>query len=96
MGNELNASKTKTMIVSRSCIVHPPSTLLTLDGTIPESADLVKLGVTFDVRSTFAMLLELQLEDLVSRESPCKYFMIFFEPFPAGFGVFLSIVVLSC
>ena len=31
-GMKLNVSKTKTMIVSRSCTVHPQLTLLTLDG----------------------------------------------------------------
>ena len=42
---KLNASKTKTMIVSRSCTVHPQLTPLTLDGTmLGESADLVILG----------------------------------------------------
>ena len=46
---KLNSSKTKTMIVSRSRIVHPQLTPLTLDGTVlKESADLVMLGVTFD------------------------------------------------
>ena len=43
---KLNASKTKTMIVSRSCIVHPQLTPLTLDETVlKEFADLVILGV---------------------------------------------------
>ena len=43
-GMKLNASKTKTMIVSRS-----RTTRLTLDGTmLEESADLVILGVIFD------------------------------------------------
>ena len=41
----LNASKTKTMIVSRSCTVHLQLTPLTLDGTVlGESANLVILG----------------------------------------------------
>ena len=54
MGNELNASKTKTMIVSRSRTVHPQLTPLTLDGTVlKESADLVILGVTIDAKMTF-------------------------------------------
>ena len=49
-GMKLNASKTKTMIVSRSFTVHPLLTPLTLDGTVlKESADII-LGVTFDVR----------------------------------------------
>ena len=53
-GMKLNASKVKTMIVSRSCAVHSQLTPLTLDGTVlGESADLVRLGVTFDVKMTF-------------------------------------------
>ena len=44
-GMKMNASKTKTMIVSRSRTVHPQLTPLTLDGTVlKESADLVILG----------------------------------------------------
>ena len=51
---KLNASKTKTMIVSMSRTVHPQLTPLTLDGTVlEESADLVILGVTFDAKMTF-------------------------------------------
>ena len=53
-GMKLNASKTKTMIVSSSRTVHPLLTPLTLDGTLlKESADLVILGVTFDAKMTF-------------------------------------------
>ena len=53
-GMKLNASKTKTMIVSRSRTVHSQLTPLTLDGTVlKESADLVILGVTFDAKMTF-------------------------------------------
>ena len=53
-GMKLNACKTKTMIVSRSCTVHPQLTPLTLDGTVlKESADLVILGVTSDAKMTF-------------------------------------------
>ena len=41
-GMKLNASKTKTMIVSRSRTVHPQLTSLTLDGTVlKESATLL-------------------------------------------------------
>ena len=47
-GMKLNASKIKTMIVSRLRTVHPQLTALTLDGTVlGESADLVILGVAF-------------------------------------------------
>ena len=53
-GMKLNASKTKTMIVSRSLTVHPELTPLTLDGTVlKESADLVILGVTLNAKMTF-------------------------------------------
>ena len=55
-GMKLNASKTNTMIVSRSCTVHPQLKPLTLDGTVlKESADLIILGVTFDAKMTFEM-----------------------------------------
>ena len=51
---KLNASKTMTMIVSRSRTVHPQLTQLTLDGTVlKESAELLLLGVTFDSKMTF-------------------------------------------
>ena len=53
-GMKLNASKTKTLIVSRSRTVHPQLTPLTLDVTVlGESADLVILWVMFDVKMTF-------------------------------------------
>ena len=54
LGMKLNASKTKTMIVSRSRTMHPQSTPLTIGGTVlKESDDLVILGVTFDSKMTF-------------------------------------------
>ena len=53
-GMKLNVSKTKTMIVSRSCIMHPKSPALTIGGIVlKESDDLVKFGVTFDSKMTF-------------------------------------------
>ena len=53
-GMKLNATKTKTMIVSRSCTVHPQSPPLTIGETVlKESDDLVILGVTFDSKMTF-------------------------------------------
>ena len=53
-GMKLNASKTKTMIVSRSLTMHPQSQPLTILGTVlEESDDLVILGVTFDSKMTF-------------------------------------------
>ena len=51
---KLNASKTKTMIVSRSHTMHPQSPPLTISGTVRKvSVDLVLLGVTFDSKMTF-------------------------------------------
>ena len=51
---KLNASNTKTMIVSRSRTMHPQSPTLTIDGTaLKESDDLNILGVTFDSKLTF-------------------------------------------
>ena len=48
LGMKLNASKTKTMIVSSSRTMHPLSPSLTIGGTVlKESDDLVILGVTF-------------------------------------------------
>ena len=50
----MNASKTKTMIVSRSRTMHPHSPQLTIYGTVlQESDDLDMLGVTFDSELTF-------------------------------------------
>ena len=46
---KLNASKTKTMIVSRSRTMHSQSPPLTIGGTaLKESDDLVIFGVIFD------------------------------------------------
>ena len=51
---KLNASKTKTMIVSRSRTIHPQSPPLTIGGTVlKQSDDLDILGVTFDSRMIF-------------------------------------------
>ena len=51
---KLNASKTKTMIVSRSHTMHPQSPALTIVGTVlKESDDLVILRATFDSKMTF-------------------------------------------
>ena len=51
---KLNASKTKTMIVSRSHTMHPQLPPLTIGRTVlKESDDLVILGVTFDSKIIF-------------------------------------------
>ena len=53
-GLKLYASKTKTMIISRSHTMHPQSPPLTIGGTVlKESDDLVICGVTFDSKMTF-------------------------------------------
>ena len=50
---KLNASKTKTMIVSRSHTMPPQSPPLSIGGTVlKESDDLVILGVIFDSQMT--------------------------------------------
>ena len=53
-GMKLNASKTKTMIVSWSRTIHPQSPPITIGGTVlKKSDDLVILEVTFDSKMTF-------------------------------------------
>ena len=54
-GMKLNASETKTMIVSKSRTMHSPqSPPLTIGGTVLKEPDnLVILGVTFDSRMTY-------------------------------------------
>ena len=50
----MNASKTKTMIVSRSHTMHPKSLPLTIGRTaLNESDDLGILRMTFDSKMTF-------------------------------------------
>ena len=51
---KLNASKTKTLIVSMSRTMHPQSPPLTIGGTeLKESDDLVILELTFYSKMTF-------------------------------------------
>ena len=53
MGDEIETSKTKAMIVSRSSAMHLQSSALTIVGTVlKESNDLVIFGVTFDYLDT--------------------------------------------
>ena len=71
LGMKLNASKTKTMIVSRSRTMHSQPYPLTISGTVlKESDDLVLLGVTFDSKMTlispFPRFPEQFLKNLVS------------------------------
>ena len=82
----LNANKTKTIIVSRSRIMHPQSPLFTIGGTVlKESDDLVTVGMTFDSRKTFekhlclasrAVLPSQRIGILVSRLSPGRCSLI--------------------
>ena len=59
-GMNLNESKTKTMIVSRSRRMHPQSPPLTIGRTVlMESDDHVILGVTFDSKMAFEKHLRL-------------------------------------
>ena len=52
-GMKLNASKTKTMIVSRSRTMHPQSPQLTISGAVLKQSDnIVILGVTYDSKMT--------------------------------------------
>ena len=54
LGMKFNANKTKIMMVSRSCTMHPQSPPLTIDATVlKESDDLDSLRVTFDSKMTF-------------------------------------------
>ena len=51
---KLNASNTKTMIVSRSRTMHSQPPPLTIGGTVLKESDgLVILGVTFNSKMTF-------------------------------------------
>ena len=51
---KLNATKTKTMTVSKSRTIHPQSPPLAIGGTVlKESDDLVLLGVPFDSKMIF-------------------------------------------
>ena len=52
-GMKFNASKTKTMIVSRSCTMHPQSSPLIIGGPVLETDDFVILVVTFNSKMTF-------------------------------------------
>ena len=64
-GMKLNASKTKTMIVSRSRTIHPQSPALTIGGTVLKECDeLVILGVTFDSKTTFEKHLRSSLQKM--------------------------------
>ena len=80
-GMKLNASKTETMIVSRSRTVHHLLTPLTLDGTVlKQSADLVILGAMFDAKMSFERHLRCVSSASAQRfgimRKSCRYFRI--------------------
>ena len=68
---KLNASKTKTTIISRSCTVHPHSLPLTAGG---KSDDIDVLGETFDSKMTFKKHLRLVSREDIQRHG--EYLMI--------------------
>ena len=65
-GMKLNASKTKTMIVSRSRTMHPQSPPLTINGTVlKESDDLDILGAECkEYRKVNSVLRSVEEEEL--------------------------------
>ena len=107
-GMKPNASKTKTTIVSWSRTVHLLSAPLTLDGTVlKESADIVVLGMTFNSKGDIWVAPSLCFQScsseawyhqkvLASISWSVTHSEIFFLFCPAGLGVLLSIMVLSC
>ena len=104
---KLNASKTKTMIVSRSLTMHPQSPPLTIGGTVQkESDDLVISGVTFDSKMTFEKHFRSVSRAASQRPGVLrKSWRVFHERAsgemllgfcPASFGVLFWSLVLGC
>ena len=102
---KLNASKTKTMTVSRSRTMHPKSTI---GGTVlKESDDLVIMGVTFNSKMKFEKHLYsvsraasqklgiLRKSWLMFHDRPLLFEMLSVLC-PARFGVLFCSVVLGC
>ena len=88
---KLNGNKTKTMIVSRSRTMHPPSPQLTIDGTVvKECDDLDILRVTFDSKMTFEKHLP-----SVSRASSQTSWEMLSGLCPSRFEVLFGSVVLG-
>ena len=94
---KLNVSKTKTMIVSGSCTIHPQSTPLTLDKTaLKESADLVILRVLIDAKMTFERYLLAISRDAAPRLSIMRKFWHVFHDRSfvlRSFGSFVLLVL---
>ena len=92
---KLNASKSKTMMVSKSRTWRSP----TIGGTaLKESDDLVILGVTFDYKLTFEKHLRLVSKAASQRLGMLrKSWRVFQDRIcPASFGVLFCSVVLGC
>ena len=105
---KFNASKTKTMIVSRSGTMHPESPPLTIGGTVlKESDDLVIVGVTLDSKMTFEKHLHSVSRAASQRFGILRKFGRVFHDrcaswemisglYPAGFGILFCSVVFGC
>ena len=107
-GMKLNASRTKTMIVSRFRTMHPQSPPLTIGGTVlKKSDDLDIFGVTFDSKMTFEKHL-CSVSRAASQRLGIlrKFWRVFHDRsllgrcfrsgfYPASFGVLFCSVVLS-
>ena len=79
-GMRLNASKTKTMVISRSHTMQPQSFPLAIGGTVlKESNDLVILGVTFDSKKTFEKHLGLVSRAASQRLGILKSWLVFHD-----------------
>ena len=92
---KLNASKTKTMIVSRSQTMHPQSHQLTIIGTVlKESDDLVMLEVSFDSKMTFEKHLRSVSRAVSQRLGILRNFLQVFHVIDYFFGDAFG--VLSC
>ena len=108
-GMKLNASKTKSMIVSRSRTMHPQSPPLTIGGTVlKESDDLVIFRVTFDSKMTFEKHLRsvsraslqrlgiLRKSWRVFHDRALRSWEMLLGFCPASFGVLSCSLVLGC
>ena len=100
---KLNASKTKTMIVSRSRTMHPQPPPLTIDDTVlKESDDLDILGVTFDSKLTFEKHLRSvsraasQRLGVLRKSWRVSHYAMLLRFCLASFGILFCSVVFGC
>ena len=78
---KLNSSKTKIIIVSTSCTMHPQSQALTIGGTVMAKTDDIDIfGVIFNSTMTFEKHLRLILRAVCQRlailRRPCRCFQV--------------------